>query len=319
MLPLSDIKAIDVVASIKPILLLDESRQDSGRAVSELKKGQVYQAKILSITESGNAKVSIDGHQLTLNMQPHLAVGDTLLLRYLGDTPSPSFKLLPQASHSGPEVSLSKAAKEIAEQVSQAEQRGTSRVYQATIPATTAPTDVNQFAADLQHSLSTSGLFYESHLADFTLGTRALSSLMEEPQNQGIQATATTHQLIAQQLNILETQRVLWHGEIWPGQLAHWQVEADAQRQEDSGALAEKTISSSLSLELPNLGAITARVRLVGDKLNIAIVADESGTVDTLQNKALQLAEALQQHGRLDGISIQANQAESPLEAERDG
>jgi hypothetical protein len=304
MLPTSDIKAVEMVASIKPMVLLDDLRQDASRAISQIKKGQVYPAKLLEITDKGDAKVLIEGHQLKLNLQAHLTVGDTLMLKYLGDNPSPSFKLLSQEPpSSSPEVRISQTAKEIVEQVSQAEQKGTSRVYQAAIPATTTPNNVNQFAADLQHSLSSTGLFYESHLADFAQGSRSLASLMQEPQNQG---TVAPHQLIAQQLNVLETQRVLWHGEIWPGQLAYWQVEADAQQQSDIQEPTEAIVSSDLSLELPNLGNVTARIRLVGDKLNIAILAEDSATVGTMQTQAAQLVESLQQHvARLEGISIQ--------------
>lgn len=304
MLPASDIKAVEMVASIKPLVLLDDLRQDASRAISQLKKGEVYPAKLLEITDKGDARVSIGGHQLKLNLQAQLAVGDTLMLKYLGDSPSPSFKLLSKEPPTSPEVRISQTAMDIAEQVSQADQKGTSRIYQAAIPATTTPNNVNQFAADLQHTLSTTGLFYESHLADFTQGTRTLASVMQEPQNQG---TVAPHQLIAQQLNVLETQRFLWHGEIWPGQLAYWQVEADTQRQDESKREpAEPVVSSDLSLELPNLGNITARIKLVGGKLNVTILAEESDTVGNLQNQASQLVESLQRHvAKLEGISIQ--------------
>lgn len=298
----SDVKAIDRITAIKPLGLLDDHRRNSTQELPQLVKGQIYNAKILDVAVNGNLKVSIEGRQLVLNMHQHWKIGETLTLRYMGDEAGISFQLIPHAAENTAQVSLSPTAKEIAEQVNLANREGAGNIYQAMIPATNKPEHIKQFAADLQHTMEATGLFYESHLADFTQGMRTLGSLMQEPQNQG---GLTLHHLMAQQLNVLETQRVVWHGEIWPGQLADWQVEVEDQLQTWPDISQEITVSSHLNLQLPHLGNITAKIRLVGDKLTVALVADEQATTDTLKMNSRTLIQSLEQHaGGLEAISI---------------
>ena len=44
------------------------------------------------------------------------------------------------------------------------------------------PPVASQLSATLAHAVANSGLFYESHLAQLTAGTRTLAQLMQEPQ-----------------------------------------------------------------------------------------------------------------------------------------
>ncbi|WP_020166562.1 MULTISPECIES: flagellar hook-length control protein FliK [Methylotenera] len=305
----SDVKAIDRVSAIKPLGLLDDHRRNSRLELPQLVKGHIYSAKIIDVAVNGGLKVSVEGRQLVLNMQQHWKIGETLTLRYMGDETGISFQLLPHVAENTAQVILSPTAKQVAEQINLANREGAANIYQAMIPATNKPEQVKQFAADLQHTMEVTGLFYESHLADFTQGIRTLSSLMQEPQNQG---GLILHHLMAQQLNVLETQRLVWHGEIWPGQLADWQVEVENQSQAGSDISQETTVSSHLNLQLPHLGNITAKIRLAGDKLTVALVADEQATTDTLKINSRALIQSLEQHtGRLEAISIaQGNRGE---------
>jgi hypothetical protein len=36
--------------------------------------------------------------------------------------------------------------------------------------------------------------------------------------------------LVQQQLDAVATQRLAWHGEVWPGQTLNWQIEPDGRR-----------------------------------------------------------------------------------------
>lgn len=298
----SDVTAIDRVTAIKPAGLRDDPRHNPALELPQLIKGHVYSAKIIDVTVNGDLKVTLDGRQLVLNMHQHWKIGETLTLKYLGDEAGLTFRLLPYAAEDTAQVSLSPAAKEIAEQVKLATREGNSNIYQAMIPVTSKPEHVKQFAADLQHAIETTGLFYESHLADFTQGTRTLSSLMQEPQNQG---GPIMHHLMAQQLQVLETQRVVWHGEIWPGQLADWQVQVEDQAHTGQHIFQGSNINSHLNLQLPHLGNITAKISLVAGKLTVSLLADEAITTHTLKKNSRALIQSFERHDvKLKAISI---------------
>lgn len=78
--------------------------------------------------------------------------------------------------------------------------------------------------------------------------------------------------LVQQQLDAAATQRLAWHGEVWPGQSLDWQIEPDSQRSDAGPADAEHGWSTSLRLVTPRLGAIDARLSLTPQGARIAIV-----------------------------------------------
>ena len=299
--PLSnDIKVIDRVTAVKS-LGSEEQKRNNTTESSAFIKGHVYTAKILDVAANGEIKVSIEGRQLMLSMQHHWTIGETLNLRYTGNASGLSFELIPFENNTA-QVLLSPTAKDITQKVNSARREGVGNIYQAMIPATDKPAHVQQFAADLQHAMESTGLFYESHLADFMQGSRTLSSLMLEPQNQGGQVL---HHLMAQQLHVLETQRVAWHGEIWPGQLADWQVEVEDKPHMDTRLPPETAVNSQVNLRLPHLGNVTANIQLVGNALTLSLVVDELQSGDLLKSHSAGLVDSFKSHAlKLKSFSI---------------
>lgn len=84
--------------------------------------------------------------------------------------------------------------------------------------------------------------------------------------------------LVQQQLDAVATQRLAWHGEIWPGQSLNWQIEPDQRRSGDVQAEAGRGWITSLRLVTPRLGEIDARLSLTsqGAKIVIATPIDAS-------------------------------------------
>jgi hypothetical protein len=80
-----------------------------------------------------------------------------------------------------------------------------------------------------------SGLFYESHVAEWAQGTRPQAELAAEPQARGMAPPSdpATAQLINLQLNAHEQARVAWQGQLWPGQELRWEIERDAPKDMD--------------------------------------------------------------------------------------
>ncbi|BAO28768.1 MAG: flagellar hook-length control protein FliK [Sulfuritalea sp.] len=78
--------------------------------------------------------------------------------------------------------------------------------------------------------------------------------------------------LVQQQLDAVATQRLAWHGEVWPGQSLDWQIEPDGRQTDSEQADSERGWITSLRLTTPRLGEIDARLSLTpaGARITIA-------------------------------------------------
>ena len=110
--------------------------------------------------------------------------------------------------------------------------------------------------------------------------------------------------LVQQQLDAVATQRLLWHGEIWPGQEMEWQVERK-KGDERSGSEAEQSWSTRLRLTTPGLGQIKAAVSLAGGNANLVIATANIDVAARLRGAAPALEQALTAAGvAVLGISV---------------
>ena len=126
------------------------------------------------------------------------------------------------ADGAGAGASLSKAGKALGDVIAAASANGAPQT--AALGRTpllgAASADAARIAAALQQGMEKSGLFYESHVAEWAQGTRARAELAAEPQARGMAPPSdpATAQLINLQLNAHEQARVAWQGQLWPGQ-----------------------------------------------------------------------------------------------------
>lgn len=156
--------------------------------------------------------------------------------------------------------------------------------------------DPAQLASQLQQAIAKSGLFYESHVAQWAEGKRPLAELMAEPQAQKAPGTPPTEpgaaQLINQQLATHESAHLAWQGQLGPGQPFYW----DITRQDGDDAHPEQLDApgweSRLRLRFALLGEVEARVSLRGKQLHIDLQA-ASGAAGALRLAAPRLQEAL--------------------------
>lgn len=171
-------------------------------------------------------------------------------------------------------------------------------------PLLAAPNgDAGHIAAALQQGLEKSGLFYESHVAEWAQGARTLGELAAEPQARGMPAPLdpNTAQMINQQLNVQEQGRIAWQGQLWPGQDLHWEIERDAPERgrRDGGDSdgASASWQSRLRLRFPGLGEVAAQVVLSGDQLHIRLDAASPDAGARMQAQGARLADALDAAG----------------------
>jgi len=177
--------------------------------------------------------------------------------------------------------------------------------------------DPAALAAGLQQAFGKSGLFYESHLAEWARGSRALSELANEPQQQAAQNGArpnpqdpATAQFISMQLAAQEQSQLAWKGQLWPGQPMEWDVQREAQGDGDGG---EQAIwHSRLRLRFPQLGELEAQLRMVNGALQVRFAAADDATAALLRQHSPSLAGALDSVGTpLAGFDARARSAQA--------
>lgn len=101
--------------------------------------------------------------------------------------------------------------------------------------------------------------------------------------------------IVQQQLDAVATQRLAWHGEVWPGQNVEWAIQRDAVEERDASmadAVDARRWSTSLRLTMPRLGTVDAVLQLTGNGLSIRLAAGAEATGD-LREQVPGLREAL--------------------------
>ena len=186
--------------------------------------------------------------------------------------------------------------------------------------------DAGRIAAALQEGMGKSGLFYESHVAEWAQGARAIGELAQEPQGQGRMGSPldpATAQFINLQLNAHEQARVAWQGQLAPGQEMRWEVERDAPQggsAEGSDEDGPATWQSRLTLRFGLLGEVAARVVLSGGQLHIQLDAASEEAGQRMQAQRARLEEALDAAGTpLSTLAIQAARPAAAPAAADDG
>lgn len=115
--------------------------------------------------------------------------------------------------------------------------------------------------------------------------------------------------IIRQQLEFLQNGEFVWHGEAWNGQQIEWKIGKEERRKEKSGDTGWNT---SLNLELPNLGRISARLQLKGNEIRISVVAEEESAAELMEKEKERLAEGMEAGGiRLSAMEIRRAPASS--------
>jgi hypothetical protein len=181
-----------------------------------------------------------------------------------------------------------------------------------------------KLAAALHEAVGNSGLFYESHLGEWSAGARPLTALMREPQMQGALATTpvrsgqtealiadpATAQFISQQLSTQEQGRIAWQGQMWPGQELRWEISRDLPQRgarQDNGEPPEAPWRSGVKFRFPLLGEIGATVVLAGDQLHIQVESGAGAVRDLLRAHAARLEGALAAAGTpLASLTVRA-------------
>jgi hypothetical protein len=114
--------------------------------------------------------------------------------------------------------------------------------------------------------------------------------------------------LVQQQLDAIASQRLAWHGEVWPGQTMEWEIERERTEERNAAGEDEPAArwNTTLRLSLPRLGTVDASLQLSGTGLRVRLAAADTASLADLRQASPQLAEMLTSAGlNVQAIEIQ--------------
>ncbi|HTN67766.1 MAG TPA: flagellar hook-length control protein FliK [Burkholderiaceae bacterium] len=333
MLPRADLSSIRPVLAIdapSAVVTIADAKHEAVGRLAQIALGQQVQAKVLSALEDGTFLVRVAGATARMNLPVDAKVGQSLLLTLTSTTPRPTF-LLGNDANPAATANVSATGRLIDHLLQSARQGNAPATLQGSAPLLKAPPTAStplpqpaQMASVLREAVVYSGLFYESHVAQWAAGTRSLAQLLREPQAQDFMLpdaklpgaaraeAAPSQQLIPLQLDTLENQRVLWRGELWPGQPLEWEISKDAPQGGDPAAAeAEPSWHSVVCFELPLLGKVSGAIRLVGQRLHMQLRTETEAAALALRAHGAELSDALSAAGSpLDSLTVKRDAAE---------
>ncbi|HEX5364161.1 MAG TPA: flagellar hook-length control protein FliK [Gallionella sp.] len=341
MLPANVVNALQTLAnSAKPPLALDNNVP---AAISKLETGQQLQASVLSKLGEGLFKVQLAGQTMQMRLPGNIQSGDTIKLQVVSVQPRITFSMMASTNPLSTPDQIGDTARLLSNLTDRpierplVQQMGSKAVWAATLQAP----DVRQLATGLHDALSKSGLFYESHQAQWVRGERSINQLLEEPQNlltgksltlspgdtqqsaqdklaaaQPSQPSAKSDNapliakelqpLVQQQLHTLENHHMVWMGQVWPEQQMQWEIKGEPKhqgRQQD-----ERQWSTEMELSLPKLGDVRARLVFAESGLRLTLHAADAATTALFNRSLPQLKNSLDNAG----IALTAAIVEKP-------
>ena len=326
---LNTLKALALTQKPLPAAAPDPAKAGSG---TPFQQGQRLQGQVMAEVSAGVFKVRIASQTVQMQLPSSIRSGDTVELQVLSLQPRLTFSMVASANPLSTPEQLSSASRLLSALSQQQQQPEKAQIHasqSAPLWGTSKPPEAQQLAGLLRAALSNSGLFYESHQAQWLEGARSTAQLMQEPQNQnpaagsqtgGNQAAATAgsmqgqsaaaqsvgnqlpnipqhlQPLVQQQLNALETGHLLWQGQVWPGQDMQWEIHEETPHP-GTAMENERQWATQLHLDLPNLGEVTAMLRFNSAGISLTLNAASGETRALLGSFSSQLVASLSDAG----------------------
>lgn len=166
--------------------------------------GQRLTATVLASMPNGRFQVLVGDMALDMNLPRNTQPGEQVELTFISTQPRLTFALtrdllaavgsnLP--ADAKPRVTLSDSVRYLGallQKISDQAESQAAPVSKSAPLLSAAPADIKEFAASLRNTLSQSGLFYESHQAQWVAGERKLTDLLQEPQGRLSTTSLTT-------------------------------------------------------------------------------------------------------------------------------
>lgn len=196
----------NLISTLRALALNDKplitATPEKGAASANFELGQKLQGAVQAQVAPNVFQVRVANQMLQMNLPAFVKSGDTIQLQVTSLLPRLTFTLAPSSNPLSTPDSLSAASRLLSSLSQQPLERSYVRPIQSS-PLWTgeqALPDTTQLANKLHDALSHSGLFYESHQAQWIAGTRPTTQLLLEPQNQIMQQPTAQTQATPNQL-----------------------------------------------------------------------------------------------------------------------
>lgn len=166
-------------------------------AAVKLEVGQLIQATIQEQVNPGLYKVQVAGQSMQMQLPGLIKIGSAITLQVVSVSPRLTFSV----PGSGAPISTAEEISSTSRLLSDLAQMPLSKTMveaptgRAVWPSEKSAPESGQLAAALKDALANSGLFYESHQAQWVAGARSTAQLLIEPQNQLSQITKNAQSL----------------------------------------------------------------------------------------------------------------------------
>ena len=332
-------------ALITKLKMLTESTVRSAEPVravqpdpAPLNPGDRFNAVVLARNADGTYRAESRNLPLTLKLPIEAEPGEKLDLVVSSREPAPPSerrgftivaRLVPPAPGQTAAPRLSETARLIGSLLTESPAPAVALAGGGPI-ADSADTPPARIASLLRDAVRQSGVFYESHQADWVEGRVSLAALHSEPQARlppgsrlavpdshsvalrperpeapersgnvasapvevtGARPGDSVTTIVHRQLDALSTHQLAWQVQPWPGQHMEWEIDAPDDRDGNGSDVTEREWQTRLRLTLPNLGEVGAALTVSGNRIGIRLQADADGTA-RLRNAGPALADA---------------------------
>lgn len=271
-------------------------------------------------TFQGNAVSTDESSSYILETKQALATS-ILSNEAISDTAKAFLNETQDASAGSAPTNLSDTGKLINNILQHARQEGAPSTLVGKMPLLQSADELNhpeKIARQLQQIISSSGIFYESHVANWAEGKFSQTDLLDEPQAKlnlaaiNLLSNSTVSddqsklaQIIHLQLDALDQQRVAWQGDLLPSLPFAWEISKDTQHPQAEFMEQESSWQSVVRFELPHLGVVAATINLHAGQLQLFLSSNAEDTVALLKEHASNLGDALKIAGTsLDFLNV---------------
>ncbi len=325
------IESVTPVTPVKPV-------SDSLKSPQDFSQGKRFLATVDTQLTNGNFKVLVGDQAVQMRLPENIRPGDKMALVLIAREPQLKFALQNNATINAEKspialqnntflsadknvLNISSTGRFLGLLAQDSAKSTTSQPLSSTNPILTNPPINNvETPVLLQKALSQSGLFYESHQAQWVNGGKTLAQLQQEPQgklrasttamastpallNADMPVNSQSVPIVQHQLTALDSGQILWRGEIWPEQIMDWEItERTHDENEQDSEESQLQWQTQLHLTLPKLGEVTATLMFSSEDVRIKLHAPATETLELLKSNQLPLATALESAG----LSIKA-------------
>ena len=153
-------------------------------ATAQFEPGKKYEGNVQAQVSPGMFNVRIANQLIQMQLPSSIRSGDTVALQVIATQPRLTFSMVNSANPLATPDQLGSAARLLSALSQQAPEKAYVRAAQsAPLWNKPQPPESKQLSGLLRETLGNSGLFYESHQAQWLEGTRSTAQLLHEPQN----------------------------------------------------------------------------------------------------------------------------------------